>query len=105
MQYFLLLKLKFMSWTHPIFQLYYAILIRGSQVALVVKSPLAKAGDIRDVGSIPGSRRSLRRAWQPTPVFLPGESHGQRNLAGYSSWGPKESDTTEATYQACTHNP
>ena len=28
-----------------------------------------------------------RRAWQPTPVFLPGESHGQRSLAGYSPWG------------------
>ena len=36
-----------------------------------------------------------RRAWQPTPVFLPGESHGQRNLVGYSPWGCKESDTTE----------
>ena len=35
------------------------------------------------------------RAWQPTPVFLPGKSHGQRNLAGYSSWGCKESDRTE----------
>ena len=35
-----------------------------------------------------------RRAWQPTPVFLPGESHGQRGLAGYSPWGPKESDRT-----------
>ena len=32
-----------------------------------------------------------RRAWQPTPVFLPGESHGQKNLEGYSSWGRKES--------------
>ena len=31
-----------------------------------------------------------RREWQPTPVFLPGESHGQRSLAGYSSWGGKE---------------
>ena len=30
-----------------------------------------------------------RRAWQPTPVFLPGESHKQRNLVGYSPWGPK----------------
>ena len=39
----------------------------------------------------------LRWAWQPTPVFLPGESHGQRALAGYSSWGCKESDMTEAT--------
>ena len=31
--------------------------------------------------------------WQPTPVFLPGEFHGQRSLAGYSRWGLKESDT------------
>ena len=36
-----------------------------------------------------------RRAWQPTPVFLPGESHGRRRLVGYSPWGRKESDTTE----------
>ena len=41
-----------------------------------------------------------RRAWQPTPVFLPGESHGQRNLAGYSPWSCKKSDTTEATWHA-----
>ena len=33
--------------------------------------------------------------WQPTPVFLPGESYGQKSLAGYSPWGHKESDTTE----------
>ena len=33
--------------------------------------------------------------WQPTPVFLPGKSHGQRSLVGYSPWGCKESDTTE----------
>ena len=38
---------------------------------------------------------SWRRAWQPTPEFLPGESHGQRSLAGYNPWGCKESDTTE----------
>ena len=36
----------------------------------------------------------LRMEWQPTPIFLPGESHGQRSLAGYSSWGHKDSDTT-----------
>ena len=35
------------------------------------------------------------RKWQPTPVFLPGDSHVQRSLAGYSPWGRKESDTTE----------
>ena len=38
---------------------------------------------------------SWRRARQPTPVFLPRESHGQRSLAGYIPWGCKESDTTE----------
>ena len=32
-----------------------------------------------------------KREWLPTPVFLPGESHGQRSLMGYSPWGPKES--------------
>ena len=36
-----------------------------------------------------------RRKWPPTPVFLPGESHGQRSLVGYSPWGCKELDTTE----------
>ena len=36
-----------------------------------------------------------RREWQPTPVFLPGKSHGLRSLAGYSLWGHKELDTTE----------
>jgi len=37
------------------------------------------------------------RNWQPTPVFLPGESHGQRSLVGCRLWGRTESDTTEAT--------
>ena len=38
---------------------------------------------------------SWRRAWQPSPVFLPGESHGQRNLVDYGPWGHKELDVTE----------
>ena len=38
-----------------------------------------------------------RRAWQPSPIFLPGESHGQRGLAGYGPHGRKESETTKAT--------
>ena len=42
------------------------------------------------VGKIP-----WRKKWQHTPVFLPGESHGQRSLAGYSPWGFKESDMTD----------
>ena len=47
------------------------------------------------VGKIP-----WRRKWQPTPVFLPGKSYGQRSLAGYSSWDCKELDTIE---RARTH--
>ena len=38
-----------------------------------------------------------KRAWQPSPVFLPGESYGQRGLAGYSPWGCKELNITEVT--------
>ena len=49
-----------------------------------------------DAGSIPGSGKiPWRRKWQPTPVFVPGEFHGPRSLAGYSPWGCKESDMTE----------
>ena len=38
-----------------------------------------------------------RRAWLPTPVFLPGESHGQRSLGGYSPWGHTEFDMADVT--------
>ena len=53
-----------------------------------------------DLGLIPGSdpwvgKITWRRKWQPTPVLLPGESHGRRSLVVYSLWGPKESDMTE----------
>ena len=41
------------------------------------------------IGKIP-----WRRKWPPTPIFLPGEFHGQRSLAGYSPWGRRESDMT-----------
>ena len=62
----------------------------ASQVALVAPSYGARRHK-RLPGKIP-----WRRAWQPTPVFLPGESNGQRNLAGYSPKDCKESDMTEA---------
>ena len=42
-----------------------------------------------------------RRKWQPTPVFLPGESRRQRGLVGYSPWGRKDSDTTETAWHTC----
>ena len=57
---------------------------------LVIKNPPADAGDARDACSILELGRS-------TPVFLPGESHGQRGLIGDSPWGRKESDTTKVT--------
>ena len=49
------------------------------------------------VGKIPWSRK-----WQPTPLFLPGTSHGQRSLAGCSVWGHRESDTTEHICCCCS---
>ena len=64
----------------------------------MVKNPPADAGDVRDVEFNPLVRKiPWRRAWQPPPVFLPGESHGQRGLAGYNPWGLQELDMTEAT--------
>ena len=55
---------------------------------------------------LPASARCphcVERKWQPTVVFLPGESHGQRSLAGYGSWGRRELDTTEqrSVQRAC----
>ena len=50
--------------------------------------------DAGDLGLVPGSGRSPGGGWQPTPVFLPGKSHGQRSLAACSPWGRKELDPT-----------
>jgi len=61
----------------------YIFLSRASQVPLVVKNLPVHTGDIRRLDSWV-SKIPWRRAWQSTPVFLPGESHGQRNLVGYS---------------------
>ena len=62
-----------------------------------------------DTGLIPGwGRFPGERKWQPTLVFLPGESHGQRSLVGYSPWGRKESDTTEClslTFRTVQYEP
>ena len=71
---------------------------RASQGALVVKNPFASAGEIKRLQFHPWVRKiPWRRAWQPTPVFLPGESHGQRSLVGYSPRGCKESNITKVT--------
>ena len=62
---------------------------RASLVAQMVKNLPAMQFNLW-AGKIP-----WRRKWQPTPVFLPGEYHEQRSLAGFSPWGCKELDTTE----------
>ena len=70
----------------------------------MVKNQSANAEDKKcrfnsSVGKIP-----WRRVWQPTPIFLPGESHGQRSLADYRPLGCKKLDMTEVTYQQqCIH--
>ena len=69
---------------------------KASQVVLVIKNLLERCWFHLWVGKIP-----WRRAWQPTPVFLPGEPLGQRSLAGYSPRGLKESDMIE---WLSTHN-
>ena len=64
----------------------------ASQLALVVKNLPASAGDVRDMGSIPGWGRPPEKEMTTPPVFLSGKSHGQRSLASCSLWGPKSAD-------------
>ena len=69
------------------------------------KESACNAGDL---SSIPGfdswvGKNLWRRKWQPTPILLPGESHGQRSLVGYSPWVCKELGTIEVTLHACMH--
>ena len=68
--------------------------VRASLVAqqLRIRLQCRRCGFHPGVGKIP-----WKRAQQPTPVFLPGDSHVQRSLAGYSPWGSQEWGTTEAT--------
>ena len=69
----------------------------------MVKKPPANTGDVRDSGSIPGSGRFPGgRYGNPTPGFLPGKSHGQRRLVGYSPWGRKRVRHDLATEQPQT---
>ena len=63
----------------------------------MVKNLPAKAGYIRDAGSIPRSGGSLEKEMEPIAAFLLGESCGPRSRVGHGPWGRKESDTAEAT--------
>ena len=72
----------------------------GLKESSLVAQMLPSICNAGDLGLIWVRKIPWRRKWQPTPVFLPEESHGQRRLAGYSPWGLKESDTTERLTQA-----
>ena len=63
----------------------------GKELACPFRRPKRRGFNLR-IRKIPWSRK-----WEPTPVFLPGESHGQRGMVGYSPWGCKESDMREGT--------
>ena len=73
----------------------------------MVKNPPARAGELRDVVSIPGLGRSPGGGHgNPLQYSCLENSHGQRSLAGYSPWGRKESDTTKrVSTHARTLNP
>ena len=89
----------FYGWvtSHCIYVAYllYPFTVDGHLVASMscVGLPLWVSGkestcNVGDLGLIPGSRRLLwRRVWQPTPVFMSGESHGQRGLVGHDPYG------------------
>ena len=79
-------------WSHGSADIWYTS-SRGFPGGTVIKNPLTNAGGVRDVEFI-----FWRRKWQPTVVFLPGESQGQKNLVGYSPGGCKEPDTAERTH-------
>ena len=67
-------------------------MVRASLVAQLVKNlPTMLKTWVRSLGQ----KDPLEKEAEPTPVFLPGEFHGQRSLAGYSAWGHKELDITE----------
>ena len=65
----------------------------------MVKNPPANTGDMRTRFNPWVRKMPWRRAWQPAPVLLPGESHGQRDLVGYSPWDHKELDTTVTVHK------
>ena len=76
---------------------------RGFPSGSVVKTLPATQEMQADVLHPPVRKIPWRRTWQPTPVFLPGESHGQKNLTGYNPRGCEESDMTDRYPHTHTH--
>ena len=73
-------------------------------MALVVKDLPAKTGDVRDLGSIPGSGRSSGEGNGNPLQYSCLESHGQKSLVGYSPWDCKESHTTKVNEHTPAHD-
>ena len=72
--------------------LHFMFIYGASLVAQTVKNlPTMRETQVPSLGR----EDPLEKEWQPTPVYLPGESHGQRSLVGYSPWDCKELDTDE----------
>ena len=72
------------------------ILVHGLPILCTSKAPTCQCRRLKRCGFNPLVRKiPWRRKWQPAPVSLPGKSHGQRRLVGYSPWVHKELDTTE----------
>ena len=73
--------------------------IQGFPVAQMVENlPAMQEAQVQSLGR----EDPLEKEWQPTPVFLPGESHGQRSLVGYNLWGHKERRLKQLSmYHAC----
>ena len=90
------------SWHYPLAGSIRFHRLRGFSGGASGKEPASQCKKCKRCGFDPWvGKITWRRAWQPTPVFLPEESHEQRNLVGYNPWGGKESDTTEATKHKC----
>ena len=90
-----------------IFVIYRYMTSLGLPQWLNSKESTCNAGDAGDMGSMSGWFNvsiPWRRAWQPTPVFLPEESHGQRSLVGYSPQGHEELDMIEVTEHSMWHH-
>ena len=66
-------------------------------MAQQVKTPPSNAGDTGNSFQPWVRKTPWRRKWQPAPVFLPEQPHGQQTLVGYSPWGHKELDMTKVT--------
>ena len=81
----------------PVLFILFTLFCSSEVISTILSSSSLICSSASDILLLILSRLFWRRKWQPTPVFLPGESHGRRSLVGCSPWGRTESDTTEAT--------